>query len=525
MNAFFRYKRRSEGTSQERLIDKKENRQFISDFEEWLSTRDMERNGDKSTIKKHSGHLFNYHDSLLVFNSKKYEDYHLQKHVTKDVGPILEVCNPTLTKQWIQSLGGGDGKQFPARRREALKAHATFREYVYERISLTSFGPSVQERMDKEMILKNLNEIGNHISKRKVYQQLDRLEKNDRQKTQLARKILFPDENFNEHNAVSIWLSSKEAQIEEEKYLNIYEKAMSGLKPSSKDFTSFAHYARFNLAIVDKNRRGVYNFSNEDFAGRAPRWLPGANINDDNTADEYDMIPDGWNPNKPPEVGMEPSCYVVTAPGDGRGMKLGQSANIIITKKVLDILLKYRDMKRVVFGTVKISEPFFVNFKADQLGPLQRTKGSLLDKMGNVVGADKLTVNASRRAAERSVQGSPKLKEHIKVVQSHSQEVGLKNYYRAGEVVRAQFISNLSEKESPIAIPKDKVTDTSTETRENIEKEERESIVKKAKEKLREDKLRKNFNYKLNPKDRSSLQNLFSLNENIENSSKFPGEV
>ena len=123
------------------MLDKKENRQFISDFEEWLSTRNVETNCDKSTIRKHCGHLFTYQDSLLVFNSKKYEEYHLLKHVENDAGPILEVCNPTLSNQWIQSLGGVDGKQHPARRREALKAHASFRDYVYERISLKIFGP------------------------------------------------------------------------------------------------------------------------------------------------------------------------------------------------------------------------------------------------------------------------------------------------------------------------------------------------------------------------------------------------
>ena len=76
---------------------------------------------------------------------------------------------------------------------------------------------------------------------------------------------------------------------------------------------------------------------------------------------------------------------------------------------------------------------------------------------------------------------------------------------------------------SPTSISRAEVTETSKETRKNIEKEERESVMKKAKEKLREDKLRKNFKYKLNPTHRSSLQNFFSANENIENSTKFPG--
>ena len=73
------------------------------------------------------------------------------------------------------------------------------------------------------------------------------------------------------------------------------------------------------------------------------------------------MIPDDWNPTQPPEVGMEPSCYVVTDPGEGRGMKIGQSANISITKKVLEILLKYQELKQVVFRTLQSFTPLSNN--------------------------------------------------------------------------------------------------------------------------------------------------------------------
>ena len=110
-------------------------------------------------------------------------------------------------------------------------------------------------------------------------------------------------------------------------------------------------------------------------------------------------------------------------------------------------------------------------------------------------------------------------------MQSHSNEAGLRNYYRAGEVVRAQMISNLSDKESPASLTTDQVSEAVKEARENIEKEERANIMKKAKEKLIEDKMKKNLNYKLNPKDRSFLQQLFSADENITHAPKFPGEL
>ena len=520
----FRYKRRNDDSFQERLIDRKENREFISDFEEWLGNKDVETNREKSTNRKITGFLFSYHDSLLAFNCDKYEDYHLLKHVTKDAGELIEVCDPTLSKQWIHAMGGADGKEYPIKRKEMLKAHARFRDYIYEKISVLDFGKSVEDLIRKDLVLKNLTEITHQIKKKKVFQQLSRLEENERKKTKIARKIVFPEEEFNENKAVATWLCSKEAEIEEEKHLKIYENVRNGSKPSSRDFNSYAQYARFNLVIIDKNRRGAYNFTNEEFAARAPTWLPGGKVNEDDIADEYDMIPDDWNPTKAPEEGMEPSCYAITASGDNMGMKLGQNATIVLTNKVLEILLRYRDLKQAVFGKIKITEPFFVNFKGAKLGPIQRTTGSLLDKMSKVVGAEKLTVNSFRRAAEKAVQGSPKLKEHIKTVQSHSKEVGLRHYYQGGEVVRAQFISNLSDKESPTSRPTGEVSEIVKETRENIEKEERANIMKKAKEKLMEDKMKKNLNYKLEPNDRNFLQSLFSSDENITDAPKFPGD-
>ena len=48
--------------------------------------------------------------------------------------------------------------------------------------------------------------------------------------------------------------------------------------------------------------------------------------------------------------------------------------------------------------------------------------------------------------------------------------------------------------------------------------------MKKAKEKLVEDKMKKNHNYKLELNDRNFLQSLFSADENITDAPKFPGD-
>lgn len=158
----------------------KKNREFISDFEEWLANKEGVSNREKSSIRKVTGYLFLYPDSLLAFNSNKYEDYHLFKHVTNDAGEFIEVCNPTLSNQWIHAMGGADGRQHPAKRREMLKAHARFREYVYEKVLLLDFGTSVDDLRKKEMFLKNLNDITNQLKKRKVFEELSRLVEEER---------------------------------------------------------------------------------------------------------------------------------------------------------------------------------------------------------------------------------------------------------------------------------------------------------------------------------------------------------
>lgn len=171
-------------------FQEEKNTEFISDFEEWLANKDGESNREKFTSRKITGYLFSYPESLLAFNSNKYEDYHLYKHVSNDVGEFIEVCNPILPNQWIHAMGGADGKQHPAKRREMLKAHARFRDFVYEKVSLLDFGRSVDDLRKKGMFLKSLNEITNHLKKRKVFEELSRLEENERKLNRIQNRNL-----------------------------------------------------------------------------------------------------------------------------------------------------------------------------------------------------------------------------------------------------------------------------------------------------------------------------------------------
>ena len=52
-------------------------------------------------------------------------------------------------------MGGADGKEYPIKRKDMLKAHARFRDYVYEKISVLDFGKSVEDLIRKDLVLKS----------------------------------------------------------------------------------------------------------------------------------------------------------------------------------------------------------------------------------------------------------------------------------------------------------------------------------------------------------------------------------
>ena len=169
--------------------------------------------------------------------------------------------------------------------------------------------------------------------------------------------------------------------------MKIYEKAMSVGKVNAKEFTRFANWVRFTQAIVDKNRRSVYSFTNKDFTNRCPKWLPKTAASDITSAvDRFEDLPDDWNTDSPQEEGMEPSCWTIKVCGNSKGLKGGRSAQIVLIPSIVELLLKYRDLKSEVIKIEEENGEFFVNNKNKPLAAMQRTPGSLFDKLGKAVG-------------------------------------------------------------------------------------------------------------------------------------------
>ena len=124
---------------------------------------------------------------------------------------------------------------------------------------------------------------------------------------------------------------------------SIYQNCMAGLKIGPRSFVKYANHVRFNLVLHDRNRMGVYSFTNMDFAERKPKYLPHESFFPE---DGFRSLPSDWNPDCAPYDGAEPSCYVMELTGDNRGLKGGKTASVILSKSVIELCLRYREMKR-----------------------------------------------------------------------------------------------------------------------------------------------------------------------------------
>ena len=495
------------------------NARIMSEFTTYLQAQRFDtasNDSNLSTVRKCLGYLFLYEDSMLNFLSEKHEDYDLDKHFFPLSISFMEVKDPTIIGGWIQSIGGPSGKSEPSRRKEMLKAHARWRGFVKEKLEETDFGFTGEAFYKKEIILKNLEKISEKISVKKIFSQLSKLENQARTQKQKARQILYPSQNYKEQTSVKKWFESAKAKEEEEACLKIYQKAMSGNKLGPKEFNRFANYARFTLALEDRNRRSTYNFTNADFAARIPKWLP-SEVSEEGVGseiDKFEMLPEGFNADEPPELGLEPTCWVMVICGDQKGLKGGRPAEVVFTKRSHELCLKFKDIKTDFFEDFTGEDYFFLNSRGKLLAPLQRTPGSLLDKLGVVCDLTNPTINTFRRAAETVVQSSPKVRSQVEILQSHSAKVGVTYYDRSSQNTRAQFISQLSTVDSPKDDRDDGASDDVKKKRADEDKIERLKTIELAKKKLAQDKKNKKQRLsqkcKVQPQDREFLQNILT---------------
>ena len=366
------------------------NRAVIEEFEKFMKNQKLDTTSTPSklsTIRKAMSHLFNYPDSLLHFETALDPKFNLQRLLNPLDEDFLELADPTTVDGWFRA---GSEESNPIRCRERLKHHAKFREFLIEKLRKAEFGKSAEAYYKKEMVIKNLGQISTNIKTKNLYQRLQKSEDNERIERERAREVLYPRNVHNEIVSVSKWYESDEGKAEEQACLKIYKSAVAKKGISSRDFTRFGQWGKFSVWLADKGRRSTYSFTNLEFKMKRPQWFP-----EDAVGEDYKKTPDDWDPNIPHEADAPATCWVIEVSGEG--LKGGNKANLVLTRKSAEICEKYRDMKGEVFEDGEDdNSPFFVNLKKRPLTEIQRTPGSLLEKFGKVCGVNKATTNTLR---------------------------------------------------------------------------------------------------------------------------------
>ena len=398
------------------------------------------------------------------------------------------------------------------------------RDFLIEELENTAFGSCAESYIKKDAILRKLKNIGKKISDKNIFGKLKKLQEQKQAKKLEARDLLFPSNNFNEQQAAKKWCSSDVCKAEEQICNGIFDKCVHGRKCTERDVVKIGNFARFQLALKDRNRRSVYSFNNKDFDGRRPKWLPEAPKEDSCIVDRFELLPVGWNADEPISPGLKPSCWVIRLCGDEEGLKGGKGTDIILTRGTLDLCLKYQDVKDLVIDNMKDDDPFFVNAKNKPLTILQRTPGSLLYKYMEVTGVYNPTVNSFRRAMEPIIQASP-MKQVVQNIASHSAAVGKTYYDRSGQDNRAQFVSTLAELESP-QTESAELPEHIREKRKEKERAAKDKAIERAKALLEDDKRKKtrNMKCKVSPLDRGILQEIIAR-KILKDGEVFPGNI
>ena len=354
----------------------------------------------------------------------------------KNRSNYLEITSPV---SWIEA-GEGDGEPNPTRKREKIKAHARLRDYLGFKLLSTKF--SGDELFFKLAISSNLKDIDAEVSKRNTHGNLQKQYDLEKSKTKKMRMIVDQSTEEKEFNCVKKWFQSDVCKNIEHEVVEIHKQAMDSKKINAEPFNKVASATRFQFAVGDKNRPSIYTFKNEDYLSKVKAWLPDLDTN----IWRLDQLPPGWKMYQEPSPGEPPSCFEIRLDGTLAQTKGQAATNIIIDRRSWQLAEMYRDLKKICFGHISPSDPFFVNHRGLPLSRLQRTPGSLVEKFGEVTGVTDFTMTCLRRAAEGVIQGDKDLRVITKDLNNHSSQV-VPVYDIAASMRRNVFLSGMSQAE------------------------------------------------------------------------------
>ena len=470
-----------------------------------------------TTISKAMGNLFHYERSYLNFFISKVEDFNLNRLLDPFSENFIELEDPTILGGWLHSVGGKDGKEDPGIQLQMIKDFKHLHEFVLGRMKRLECGNSTEAYLRRDKIVDNVKNIDEVITKKKLISKLKRLDNQQRVEKLKARRTLNPDDDFNVQVAVQTWFNSPESRDLEKECDRYYQNVKDGIRIGARSFTKYANFCRFYVLLHDRNRQGVYSFTNRDFSERKPKFLPTESFYPE---DGFKSLPSDWNPDVGVDPDAEPSCWVLELSGDNRGLKGGKSVKVILSRPVMELCLRYREMKDFYLGERPLDAPFFESAEKKALSGLRLTPGSLLDKFAKACNISGASVNTFRKSFENIVLESPVLKNDVEELQSHSKRVGVTHYYTRGANVRSNCIVQLNKKEG--AVIEDEKDENILRKRKRMDDLEKIAAIERAKKVLFDDKTRKSMGKgKVKQQERSLIQKIF---KNIVKD-KFPGII
>ena len=448
----------------EDLPDLPQNQAFINQFMDWVrATTGLSTSNSKcSTIRHTQGHAFYHHDSFLRFMCSEDPEFNLGKLIDFQSDDFQFIQSPVA---WImKAKGTGSGN--PSRHAEQLKVHARLRRFISYMLLRANLGS--KNVLQKMAISQHLNEITSEIKEQKFFRKLKKQYDLETAKVKRMKGILSTNNTDHvEYNAVKIWNNSQRAQDLQNEFNKTHEKALTAKKPLKPlEFNRCSNFARFYVAIRDKNRPSCYGFTNGDFWSKVPAWLP--------DVDKYiwriDDLPENWQLYHSPSPGTPPSCFEIRLDGSQVGVKGQKQTNIIIDRPSFEIMVKYQQIKKVMFPKLEPTSPFFINHREQPLSRIQKSRGSLVEQFGQVIGKEDFTMNSIRRAAEGKIQSDKNLAGLTSDLNNHSKAV-VDVYDNISSARRNMFITSIgaAEKSSAASSNDDEFRQIYEESKKNEE--------------------------------------------------------
>ena len=148
------------------------------------------------------------------------------------------------------------------------------------------------------------------------------------------------------------------------------------------------------------------------------------------------------------------------------------------------------------------------------MSSITNTKGTLLQKFGEVTGVTDPSSTEVRKGYEWRIMTNPHLKSSLPELQSHSARVGQKYYDKSSQNRKAYYVQSICNVESPLKNSQN-IPDHIAKKRRTREESDRRRVADEAKKYLETDKMRKNIRLskrcKLLPDDHLFVQELLSV--------------